>query len=173
MGRTKPQDGLLDRIGQLGTPAALYVPARVLGKDVHFLYDTGATVTCLSSKFWSSILERERPELQGTKRKLTTVGGHAIPVEGATKLVFELDGRPVTCQVQICGIGEDAVLDVDLLSDLRVQWDWGQSRLVWPTSDLAADCHKPVEDSPDGDCYSGESGEPCLPESWTDESNQG
>ena len=106
-------------MGRLGVTAGLYVPGRVLGRDVHFLYDTGATVTCLSSKFWASLPKEQRPELQDTKRKLSTVEGHHIPVEGIAKLNFILDDCPVTGEVHVCGVNEDAVLGLDILSDLR------------------------------------------------------
>ena len=147
-------------MGQLGATAGLYVPGVVLGRPVRFLYDTGATVTCLSSSFWTAIPAERRPELQEADRRLSTIGGHDLSVDGVTTLEFTLGGRPVTSSIQVCGIGEDAVLGIDLLSVLKAQWDWDEGKLIWPTPDLAADCHsteEPAEDWPVGASNSWES----------------
>ena len=126
-------------MGRLGTPLGLYVPARALGQEFKFLYDTGASCTVLSTQLWDRIPEARRPELESPKLQLTTVGDQSIPNRGTCSVELELDGRPVTCKVQVCDISEEAVLGLDLLSTLKCCWDWDQGVL--------REC--PIQESPD------------------------
>ena len=126
-------------MGRLGTPLGLYVPARALGQECKFLYDTGASCTVLSTQLWDRIPEARRPELESPTLQLTTVGDQSIPSRGTCSVELELDGRPVTCRVQVCDISEEAVLGLDLLSTLKYCWDWDRGVL--------RKC--PIQESPD------------------------
>ena len=94
-----------------------------------FLYDTGASCTVLSTQVWDRIPPEVRPELECPQIELSTVGDQAILNRGSCSLVVEFDGRPVTCTVQVCEISEEAVLGLDVLSDMRGRWDWDRGVL--------------------------------------------
>ena len=118
------------RLGRLGAPAGLYVPVTVLGQEVDFLYDTGASCTVISARVWDRIPAQARPELEHPSVTLTTVGDHAIENFGACSLTLEVDGRPITCKAQVCDITEEAVLGLDVLSALKCHWDWDKGVLT-------------------------------------------
>ena len=118
------------KLGRLGTPTCLYVPGRVLGQQVQFLYDTGASCTAISTDVWARIPEERRPELQSTQLNLTSVEGQQIPVWGKCLLTIEMAGHLITCWVQVIQIAEEAVLGLDVIAPNRCQWDWDLGTLV-------------------------------------------
>ena len=61
--------------------------AKVLGRDLLALFDTGAQRSVISTKVWESIPKAQRPTLRPFDRTLKTVGNHPVATE--------LDGRPV------------------------------------------------------------------------------
>ena len=123
------------KLGCLGTPTCLYVEGEVLGKKCRFLYDTGASCTVISSKWWMELPPQKRPVLEQSHLKLETVGNHQIPVWGKTNLDLCIGGHTVPCEVQIVQIPEQAVLGLDVLASKRCYWDWAQNKLVIPTSE--------------------------------------
>ena len=76
----------------------------------------------------------ERPVLERSHLKLTTVGNHHIPVWGKTTLDLSIGGQTVPCEVQIVQIPEEAVLGLDVIASRRCYWDWVQKTLVIPDS---------------------------------------
>lgn len=73
---------------------------------------------------WDRIPAESKPELEHPSVTLTTVGDHAIPNFGACSVELDVDGRRITCTVQVCDITEEAVLGLDVLSALKCHWDW-------------------------------------------------
>ena len=144
--RTPISNQQTDWLGRVGTRTGLYVPGSVGGCPLHFLYDTGATVTCLGTRIWAEIPEDKKSILEAPDRKLTSVGGEALPVWGIATMEVEIDGHPITCQLQVVEIAEDAVLGLDLLSTHQLQWDWMRGELVWPTSRSSANIQSPRKD---------------------------
>ena len=124
----------MHRLGRLGAPAGLYVSGKVLGQEIQFLVDTGATVTCLSSDIWNQTADEQKPKLEEPNRKLMSVGGQALPVWGILTTEVDIEGHPITCQLQVVEIQEEAVLGLDLLSAFQLQWDWELGKLIWPGS---------------------------------------
>ena len=100
--------------------------------DVQFLYDTGASCTILGSEMWTKFPKERRPVLGKSDLKLTTVGDHAIPVWGKCSLELEIAGLPITCEVQVGAIAEEAVLGLDIWSALWCHWNWDQGTLKMP-----------------------------------------
>ena len=97
---------------------------------MQFLYDTGATCTVLSTQIWDELPADRKPELEKTSVQLTTVGDHQLTNRGSCSLELEIDGRPLTCKVQVSDIAEEAVMGLDLLSTYRCQWDWERGAMV-------------------------------------------
>ena len=157
--RTTPKRRALSpaRLGRLGAPAGLYVPVKVLGQEVSFLYDTGASCTVISTRVWDRIPAEARPELEHPSVTLTTVGDHAIPNFGACVLKLEVDGRPIACTVQVCDITEEAVLGLDVLSALKCHWDWDNGVL---TRDPSQAEPGPREDQCSGEHIYGRAADP-------------
>ena len=124
------------RLGGLGTHKCLFIPGKVLGESVQFLFDTGASCTVISHKLWTRIPAGSRPELAESQIRLATVGDHEILVWGRCPLTLELNGHQITCMVHVCEVAEEAVLGVDALRALRAQWDWDQDTLIIGQPDL-------------------------------------
>lgn len=112
------------RLGRLGSPAGLYVPTVMLGQNIQGLFDTGATCTVVSIRVWDRIPENQKPGLDEPRVRLATIGDHDILNRGSCMVELRVDGRPITCPVQVCDITEEAVLGLDVLSVLKVYWDW-------------------------------------------------
>ena len=115
-----------------GSMDLLYVPGSVQGVSTNFLYDTGASCTVISSKVWTQIPAKDRPCLEVSDRRLTTVDGQDIPVMGRCTLQLMVDGHPMNCEVHIAEIAGEAILGLDVLSTHRCQWNWDQGTLEVP-----------------------------------------
>ena len=102
----------------------------MLGIDVQFLYDTGASCTILSSQMWMKIPPKQRPKLQFSDLKLTSVANQVIPVWGKATLQTEIVEWPITWEIQVVEIAEEAVLGLDLMSALKCQWDWQGDKVI-------------------------------------------
>ena len=126
----------MQRLGGLETSKCLFIPGKVFGESVQFLYDTGAAYTVISHKLWTRIPAGSRPDLTESQTRLADVGDHEILVWGRCPLTLELNGHQVTCMVHVCEVAEEAVLGVDALRALRAQWDWDQDTLIIGQPDL-------------------------------------
>ena len=100
------------------------VKGEVFGQELDFLFDTGAQCTVVSGQVWDRVPTQDRPPLTETGVSLMTVAGQWMPVRGSLDLTIQLQGRPVTCQVLVSDMVEEAVLGADVLEQLRAQWDW-------------------------------------------------
>ena len=100
------------------------------GRVLQFLYDTGASCMAISTEVWARVPAGQKPELQDTELKLTSVEGQQIPVLGRCWLTLEIAGHRITCWVQVIQIAEEAVLGLDVIAPNRCQWDWDHGNLV-------------------------------------------
>lgn len=125
--RTPPCEkgqGTRERLGRVGAPAGIYITAQVCGRELRFLYDTGASCTVISTSAWERLPVGKKPELQPSGVTLTTVGDHRLINRGSCRLEIVVDGRALECVVQVSDIAEEAVMGLDLISAYRCQWDW-------------------------------------------------
>ena len=71
-------------------PGSLYVTGSILNQKSHILVDTGASVTAVSTSFFSSL--PSSPQLQpSTLLTICTVSGEELPVQGQATLTVTLD----------------------------------------------------------------------------------
>ena len=71
-------------------PSSLYVTGTIFSRTSQMLVDTGASVTAVSSSFFSSL--PSSPQLQPSSLlTIHTVSGEELPVQGQTTLTITLD----------------------------------------------------------------------------------
>ena len=142
-----------------------------MGQAVQFLYDTGASCTAISVDVWARVPTEQRPELQETELKLTSVEGQRIPVLGKCWLTLEVADHLFTCWVQVIEITEEAVLGLNVLAPNRCQWDWDLGTLVIQrpcdtvgSSDTEGQQEVSIQDNAASECSCGEPHDqpPCL-----------
>ena len=126
---SKERPGTRCWLGSLGGPYRLYVTRRVQGTQVDLLYDTGASCDVISHRLWSQLPEGSRPELEESQIQLASLGGQNLLMWSKCPVTLEVEGQCVTCMVQVCEVGFDA------LRILRTQWDWDEDRLVLGCAD--------------------------------------
>ena len=81
-------------------PGSLYVISSILTRTSQMLVDTGASVTTVSSSFFSSL--PSRPQLQQSNLlTIRTVSGEELPVQGQTTLTLTLDTVPYVLEVLV------------------------------------------------------------------------
>jgi hypothetical protein len=104
-------------------PAEIYVNARVEGKDVVCLLDTGCERSLIGRKLVPERL------LNMTNTSLFAANGTPIPVIGSLCLEFYIDGIKVTADLLVTEVLEELILGIDWLSSNRCQWDLGAAKL--------------------------------------------
>lgn len=104
-------------------PAEIYVNARVEGKDVVCLLDTGCERSLIGRKLVPERL------LNMTNTSLFAANGTPIPVIGSLCLEFYIDRMKVTADLLVTEVLEELILGIDWLSSNRCQWDLGAAKL--------------------------------------------
>ena len=81
-------------------PGSLYVIGSILTRTSQMLVDTGASVTAVSSSFFSSL--PSNPQLQQSNLlTIRTVSGEELPAQGQTTLTLTLDIVPYVLEVLV------------------------------------------------------------------------
>ena len=106
-------------------PDSLYVPGIAHGQPTLLLLGTGASVTAISSSFFSTITSR--PSLQpSTLPSIRTVSGENLPVLGQVQLLMLLDNKPYEFTVLVIDnltypvvLGRDFLMHYGFVIDLQ------------------------------------------------------
>ena len=114
----------MNAISATARSAEVYVDARIHGKHVVCLLDTGCEQTIVGRK----LLPNHCP-LYDTDLKLFAANGTAIPLVGATSLKLTIDGHPIVVKAVVTDALEELILGVDWLSANRCIWDFGGATL--------------------------------------------
>ena len=69
-----------------------YARAKVHGKSLSCLFDTGADVSCMNSKVYAKVSPCNQLNAIGTKKALKAAGGQMLKVHGVQKIELEIDG---------------------------------------------------------------------------------
>lgn len=81
-------------------PGSLYVTGSIFNRISQMLVDTGASVTAVSSSFFSSL--PSSPQLQPSNLlTIRTVSGEELPVQGQTTLTLTLDNTNYTLEALV------------------------------------------------------------------------
>ena len=118
-------DVRMSAITAAACPADVYVDARIHGKHVACLLDTGCEQTIVGRK-----LLPNNCTLYDTDLKLFAANGTSIPLIGATSLKFTIDGHPLVVKAVVTDALEELILGVDWLSANRCVWDFSRATLL-------------------------------------------
>ena len=117
-------DVRMNAISASARPAEIYVDARIHGKHVVCLLDTGCEHTIVGRK-----LLPNNSHVFNTDLKLFAANGTPIPLCGAASLKFTIDGYPMTVKAVVTDALEELILGVDWLSANKCIWDFGSATL--------------------------------------------
>jgi len=106
-------------------PSELVVPGKMHGLAIGILIDSGATLSIVSTKFWSQ-LRALNPKLAliPTNVRLTTASGASMRARGHLLLEVELAGQFYLHQFTVVDSQEPAIIGLDFLAKHDVECDW-------------------------------------------------
>ncbi|KAJ8033437.1 hypothetical protein HOLleu_23675 [Holothuria leucospilota] len=109
---------------------------------VNFLVDTGANITIINPRVYTSIPKSKQPKLLPAPVKMLLADGSVFPFQGRGVFQVCIAGRTVEHDVWVAEIGLDAILGLDFLRKHQCHLDilggiisWDQVRLGEPQVD--------------------------------------
>ena len=104
-----------ESLGSLGNRKGYYCDGRINDQPMSFLCDTGANVSVLSSKWFESLSENEKPEITSVRSRLLTVTGEDIAFKGKATFHITLGSQTFNQEMLISDIVENAILGMDFM----------------------------------------------------------
>ena len=102
----------------------VYVPVKLFDRKMTALLDTGCDSTLIG--LW---LLPPGTRVEPTSHELFAANGSAIPVEGTTKLTFQVGNQDFTIQAVVTKAVHELILGVDFLIDADVEWRFRYGRI--------------------------------------------
>ena len=93
--------------------AGLFVSAKFGQYAVDCLVDTGATLSLVSSKVWSTI--KGTKTLDEFNREIISASGNVLDTKGKTKVCFDINGISCVVDVVIVEMDVDAIIGLDFM----------------------------------------------------------
>ncbi|MEW8545264.1 MAG: retropepsin-like aspartic protease, partial [Candidatus Thiodiazotropha sp.] len=93
--------------------AGLFVHAKIGEYAVDCLVDTGATLSLISSKVWSTV--QGTNTLDKFDREIVSASGNVLDTKGKTKVCFELNGTSCDMDVVVVEMDVDAIIGLDFM----------------------------------------------------------
>ena len=112
---------------------------------VHWLIDTGCTITILSLKKYLEIPEDKRPELYKHERVLVTADDKPLNVYGQTTFNVKFGSQWVRHTALVAEITNDGLIGMDFLTEHKVSLDFGSQKITFRGEDLEAQCNSTQE----------------------------
>lgn len=112
-------------------PGELVIHGRLSGLAATMVVDTGASVSCLSTKLWVEI-HRTHPgwTLMPSSERVRTVSGDQAKVIGALVIEVELDSGYYAHRFLVMDMLEDVILGLDFIQKYDLAWDRARGRLL-------------------------------------------
>ena len=111
--------------------ATIRAPITVCGRRTQAVVDTGAEVTVINTKFFHSLAEGERPELEKPTRKLMFAEeGRTMDATGVAMVQLGLGPLRVEWPTYIAPINDDMLLGCDFLDTFHVAVDTHRGLLI-------------------------------------------
>ena len=102
--------------GTSGAESGMFIQARIYGKPISLLIDSGAEVTILSSNFMQNFSHEQRPGLEPVSLKLVSATGDTIPFQGRCEIPIQLGENLLKHKVLIADIKYDGILGLDFMT---------------------------------------------------------
>ena len=109
---------------------SLYVSGEIEGQQSLCLIDTGSTISVLHPSRYSSLLERDRPKLEGGTGYIKTVDGGLVQPLGQAVFNLDIDGMCFKQRMVVADVESTAILGMDFLRDHLGVVDAGRA-LLW------------------------------------------
>ena len=93
--------------------AGLFVQAKFGEYSADCLVDTGATLSLISSKVWSTIIGSEKPK--EFDKDIVSASGNVLDTKGKTKVCFEINDVSCVMDVAIAEMDIDTILGLDFM----------------------------------------------------------
>ena len=89
-----------------------------------WLFDTGAAVTCMSTKEFRKIAHTSRPTKLPPMTKLISASNTPLKVRGVYNLTLTIKNHAITHPVYVCdNLHQDAILGIDAIKQLGIIFD--------------------------------------------------
>ena len=126
----------------------LYVTGQVQGRELQFLYDTGANHTFVDFTEWEKIPEEERPQLEEPDRAFLLADGSPFKVFGRAYATVKVGGREVQqFPIWIAQLMDQAIMGSNLMAAIKCHWNWSQKKLVLEDSKVEDPTQPDTNDS--------------------------
>lgn len=105
-------------------PAEIYLKARIYGKEIACLLDTGCERSIISRKLIPDAV------IDDLDISLHAANGTVIPILGVTRLNIDIKGLQITTDFVVTEALEELILGVDWLTTNRCQWNFNTATLL-------------------------------------------
>ena len=116
-----------------------FVPSKIHDVPVKLLYDSGASVTCLSTKIFRQIPISKRPPKLPIKFKATCASGNDLKIRGYYMLTMTILEKTFKHPVVVCdNIKLDGLIGADLMRKQHLNYDAKQNAVYFAQENLSS-----------------------------------
>ena len=109
------------------------VPVEINNFTSNFLYDTGASRSCISTELFHTLFPKGCQQFfkNSEKTGLRDAGGNSLQLFGIVPLKLTILGKTFTHDVWICDKLKDSILGIDLIDKFQLQYDTLSKSIHW------------------------------------------
>ena len=126
---------MYSKIGDCATASRPRVKVRVGDTDMDWLYDTGASRSCMSTRHFQALFPNGYHEIflphQSTVAGLQDAGGNSLNLNGIVPLNLTILGKTIKHDIWICDNLTDAIIGIDLIDKFQLQYDTLSRSIHW------------------------------------------
>ena len=89
--------------------SGLYLPAKINGRDIDCLVDTGATLSLVSDRHWMLIYGQTK-DLKFFQRDIVSAAGTPLSIKGQGSISIDVHGSTYNMDVVVADIDTDVIL---------------------------------------------------------------
>ncbi|KAH3793746.1 hypothetical protein DPMN_147265 [Dreissena polymorpha] len=108
----KPNDSSVKTSSYNGS--GLYFPAKINGRDIDCLVDTGATLSLVSDRLWMLIYGKTK-DLKFFQRDIVSAAGTPLSIKGQGSISIDVHGLTYYMDVVVADIDTDVIRGLDFL----------------------------------------------------------
>ena len=121
-------------------PSGFFTDGLAETTQVHWLIDSGCTITILSLKKYQEIPKEECPELKRHKYVLVTADDKPLQVHGQTELNIKFGDQWIQHRVIIAEINNDGLIGMDFLMRHHVTIDFSTQKISFNGENVDVHC---------------------------------
>jgi gag-polyprotein putative aspartyl protease len=99
----------------IGDKIRLRVTTRAGGKTFSWLFDTGASVTCMTANSFNATFPHDKPRRVQNAQHCTTASGNKMHSLGIFKIDLEIKGKKYRHQINVIDQLTDNIIGIDFM----------------------------------------------------------